>query len=112
MEQTITSEVPAAVSAFLATPFTEAEAVARCFADDAVVHDEGTDHVGVGAIRAWAGAVGAAVEFTRAVREVRRVGAATVVGIEVAGPFAGSPVRLHHHFTVDGDRIAALTICP
>lgn len=40
-------------------------------------------------------------------------GAATVVQLEIAGDFPGSPVNLHHHhFTVVGDRTAALTICP
>jgi hypothetical protein len=29
------------------------EMLARCFADDALVHDEGRDYRGLGAIRAW-----------------------------------------------------------
>ena len=40
------------------------------------------------------------------------IGAATLVDIRVAGNFPGSPVELHHHFTVSNERITALTICP
>jgi hypothetical protein len=34
------------------------------------------------------------------------------VSVNVEGDFPGSPIRLHHHFTLDGDRISALTVCP
>ncbi|MDT7674793.1 MAG: hypothetical protein QOD82_2695, partial [Pseudonocardiales bacterium] len=37
---------------------------------------------------------------------------AAALRVEVAGNFPGSPVVLHQHFSLAGDRIAALTICP
>ncbi|MFC5946889.1 nuclear transport factor 2 family protein [Pseudonocardia lutea] len=106
-------DAPAAVTAYLrAKTNTDVDSVVGCFAPDAVVHDEGRDHVGTAAIRAWAEGVASAYTLTRTVRSVRGVGPATVVAVEVAGDFPGSPVVLHHHFTSTDDGIAALTICP
>jgi hypothetical protein len=98
------------------------EAVPKNFADDAVVHDEGENTVGISAIRNWAAERGLRSEhrsdistkyrLERTVVESHRIGAAAVVLVRVAGNFPGSPVDLHHHFTVSEDRITALTICP
>ncbi|GAA4702908.1 nuclear transport factor 2 family protein [Pseudonocardia yuanmonensis] len=106
-------DAPEAVAAYLrARTDTDVETIVGCFAPDAVVHDEGRDHVGTEAIRAWTNGVAAAYTLTRTVRSVRSIGPATVVAVEVAGNFPGSPVVLHHHFTLTDRGIAALTICP
>jgi hypothetical protein len=109
----VPAETPKAVIAYLQAKFDQdVDHAVAAFADDAVVHDEGNDHVGVAAIRAWASAVSATYDLTRTVLGIRVVGAATLVDVRVSGNFPGSPVDLHHHFTVSDERITALTICP
>ncbi|MEU7814888.1 nuclear transport factor 2 family protein [Pseudonocardia sp. NPDC049154] len=106
-------DAPEAVATYLrAKTDTDVGTIVGCFTPDAVVHDEGRDHVGTAEIRAWAEGVAAAYTLTRTVRSVRGVGAATVVAVEIAGDFPGSPVLLHHHFTLADGSLAALTICP
>ncbi|WP_433288760.1 nuclear transport factor 2 family protein [Pseudonocardia sp. CA-142604] len=107
------TDIPAPVADYLTAKVGDpVEAVLRNFADDAVVHDEGTNHVGASAIRDWAAEISARYQLERTVVETHRIGAAAVVLVRVAGNFPGSPVDLHHHFTVSDDRITALTICP
>ena len=117
------TDIPAPVADYLAAKVDDhVEAVLKNFADDAVVHDEGKDHVGIPAIRDWAAErslrsehrseISTRYRLERTVVETHRSGAAAVVLVRVAGNFPGSPVDLHHHFTVSEDRITALTICP
>ncbi|MFD7658455.1 SDR family oxidoreductase [Actinosynnema sp. NPDC059797] len=73
---------------------------------------DGGTHVGLDAIRAWTDAVASAFTFTRTVTDTTTAGNAVVVRTRVASDLPGSPVDLHHHFSLDGDRISALTICP
>jgi hypothetical protein len=106
-------DAPGAVATYLrAKTGTDVATIVGCFTPDALVHDEGRDHVGTAAIRTWAEGVATAYTLTRTVRSVRSVGAATVVGLQIEGNFPGSPVVLHHHFTLADGGIAALTICP
>jgi hypothetical protein len=107
------TDIPAPVAGYLeAKAADHVEAVLKNFADDAIVHDEGKDHAGISAIRDWAAEIATRYQLERTVVETRRIGAAAVVLVRVAGNFPGSPVDLHHHFTVSEDRITALTICP
>ncbi|GAA0935723.1 nuclear transport factor 2 family protein [Pseudonocardia zijingensis] len=105
------ADLPPVVATYLQAK-ADAHTAAGCFAPDAVVHDEGKDHIGVAAIRDWVEGVVAAYDLTRTTRTVRTIGNATLVEVEVAGNFPGSPVVLHHHFTLTDDLITALTICP
>ena len=117
------TDIPAPVADYLKAKVDDhVEAVLKNFADDAIVHDEGKDHVGISAVRDWAAErslrsehrseISTRYRLERTVIETRRIGAAAVVLVRVAGNFPGSPVDLHHHFTVSEDRITALTICP
>lgn len=105
--------IPQPVRTYLTTPKAElGPRLAELFTEDAVVHDDGRTHVGLDAIRAWTDAVASAFTFTRTVTDTTTAGNAVVVRTRVAGDFPGSPVDLHHHFSLDGERISALTICP
>ena len=83
---------------------------AVCFAPDALVHDENSDHQSSAAIRAW-------IEDTtlkyRPQVEVHRMEAAdegfAATGT-VSGTFPGSPVPLHYTFTVRDGKITRLII--
>jgi hypothetical protein len=105
--------LPATVVTYLATPKEELGPILRqVFAADAVVHDEGNTHVGIDAIRGWSDSVAAAFTFTREVVSGVVRGGAVVVRVKVRGDFPGSPVELHHHFSIADGKITALTICP
>ena len=103
-------DLPAPVAAYFAADATGAEAVAQCFADDAVVIDERREHRGRTAIARWKAETSAKFRYT-----VDRLGAevsgnqTTVTG-RVTGDFPGSPVHVRYRFTVEGDKIARLEI--
>ncbi len=77
---------------------------------DAVITDEGQDYHGIDEIRAWKSKSNAQGQFTVEVLEVAEVGGETVATTRVSGTFPGSPVQLHFHFTLKGDKIAAASI--
>lgn len=105
--------LPAAVDTYLNTPKAEVGPLLQeLFTPDAIVHDEGRSHIGIDAIQSWSNAVTTAFTFTRTVTDVAVRGADAVVRTRVEGNFPGSPVDLHHHFSVTDGRISALTICP
>jgi hypothetical protein len=88
----------------------DANALARCFADDGVVRDEGGTFRGTGAIRDWSNATREKYHHTvEALSVTARDGATIVVG-RVAGDFPGSPVTLDHVFRLEGDKIVSLEI--
>ncbi|MGP4019293.1 nuclear transport factor 2 family protein [Saccharopolyspora sp. 5N708] len=110
--QTAADRLPAAVRTYLATPKDElSPLVEQLFTSDVVVHDDGQTHVGVAAIRAWTEGVAAAFTFTRTITDTTLTGNAAIVLTRVAGDFPGSPVDLHHHFSLADNKISALTIC-
>jgi ketosteroid isomerase-like protein len=80
------------------------------FKTDAVVADEGLTRRGAEEIRHWIEKTHSEYRFTLEALDFAEEGGETIVTCLVAGTFPGSPVRLRFHFTLDGDKIAALTI--
>jgi hypothetical protein len=74
------------------------------------VTDEGQEYHGVSQIRAWREKTNEQYHYTVEVTDVTGGDNETVVLTEVSGNFEGSPVQLHYHFTLTGDKIAALSI--
>ena len=107
------ADLPAAVATYLATPKEQVGAILdQLFTGDAVVHDEDRTHVGIEAIQAWNAQVATAFTFTRTINGATIRPHAAIVRVQLEGDFPGSPIELHHHFTVDDEMITALTICP
>ncbi len=82
------------------------------FAADAVVSDESHEYRG-DAIKTWLD--GAIANFHPLHGEVISLapnGEHTVATARVSGTFPGSPVVLRYQFTLQGDKIAALSIAP
>jgi hypothetical protein len=105
-------DLPAAIRSYLETPSHDVEAkLGELFTEDAVVHDDGHTHVGLESIRRWNHEVASAFAYSREVVEVLERGAGTIVRLRIEGNFPGSPIDLHHHFSLDGDKIALMTIC-
>ena len=91
-------------------PRPDAEAYFAQFADDAVVEDEGQEHRGTAAIRAWRASV-PHVAYT--VHDVKTASTGHDAAVDIAGDFPGSPVTLTFHFQFAASgRITGLTIRP
>jgi hypothetical protein len=80
------------------------------FAVDALVHDEGHDHLGRASIRAWMEDTTRKYRVTSTPEESSADGAELVVRALVSGNFPGSPAHLTYRFALADDRIARLTI--
>ena len=95
---------------FAAEKAHDAHALAACFAEDGVVHDEGGIYNGTTAIREWNAAARQKYHHTvTPLSAIDREGATIVAG-RVVGDFPGSPVTLDHVFRLKGDKIASLEI--
>ncbi|GAA1304428.1 polyketide cyclase [Planotetraspora silvatica] len=105
--------LPEPVAAYLrAKRAHDSEGLVGTLTEDAVIIDDGNRHQGADAIRAWNDEASKKVRATYDVKEVKEAGGRTLVSVEVGGDFPGSPVVLGFEFTVDGDKISALTIAP
>ena len=87
-----------------------ADALAECFAPDAIVKDEGQTLRGLEAIKTWR--LETAKKYRHSVEPVATAArdGKTVVTAKLTGDFPGSPVTLDFVFTLEGDKIAALQI--
>src|SRR5258708_13151 len=104
-------DFPRPIAEYFAADHTrDTQALAQCFADDGVVHDEGGTFRGREAIRDWSAATREKYHHTvEPLSAVERDGATIVAG-GVAGEFPGSPVTLDHVFRLEGDKIVSLEI--
>ena len=86
------------------------ERIADVFTPDATVHDEGRSWQGINAIDGRQRAARAKFDYVVEPLEATADGERLVVATRVSGNFPGSPVRLDHVFSLDGDRIRTLEI--
>ena len=104
--------LPKPVAGYFAADRGDHEALALCFAEDAVVTDERRTHSGRDAIRRWKIEVSAKYNYVSEPIAAVRDGDRTIVTSRVTGDFPGSPIELRYAFTVAGDHIARLEIAP
>jgi hypothetical protein len=95
---------------FAATNAHDVGAMSAAFAEDATVRDEGRDHVGVVAIRAWMKETIEKYDYKVEPIESSRNGSSAVVLVSLRGKFPGSPITLRYDFTLSGERVARLEI--
>src|SRR5258706_7521859 len=95
---------------FAAANGDNADRVAACFAEDAVVRDEGRDIHGRGAIRAWAKETRRKYRFHAEILDAEEAADRTIVTAHLTGDFPGSPLDLHYRFKLAGAQIIALEI--
>lgn len=86
------------------------DAIARCFAADAVVRDEGGTIRGIEAIQAWKRASKARYRYRVEPLSAQRHGATLRLRVRTSGDFPGSPAELDYTVELAGDRIASLEI--
>lgn len=84
--------------------------ILACFADNALVHDEGKDFRGKKMIEDWITKTIERYKFQFKPVSIKDDNAEVVVTVEVSGTFDGSPITLDYHFTIEGDKIVSLTI--
>jgi ketosteroid isomerase-like protein len=105
-----TIALPTPIASYFAADTANAEAVVRCFSEDAVVVDEDRTHRGPAAIARWKADATAQYQYTSEPLSVEASGRETIVIARVTGNFPGSPVTLRYRFTLAGDAIARLEI--
>ena len=105
--------VPNPVATYLAAEKAkDTERLGECFREDAIVRDEGREHRGVAAIKAWHREANAKFRYVVEPLDASVGGPAVVVRARVTGDFPGSPVELRFNFTVSEDRIGSLEVAP
>jgi len=105
--------LPAAITSYVnAANLQDADAVARCFIDEAVVLDEGVERRGAAQVRAWAAEVSRKYHPVLEPLSVAATPAGIVVVGRVAGNFPGSPIELRYAFELAGQKIQRLEIAP
>ncbi|WP_114559851.1 nuclear transport factor 2 family protein [Desertihabitans aurantiacus] len=109
-----TQELPAVVRRYLdAHDGGDTAGALTTFTADAVVVDEQRTHTGHDEIRAWLGRTSAEYSYTAELVAIERGDDQQWTVVQhLTGDFPGGEVDLRYRFTLDGDRIAALTIAP
>src|SRR6266436_6917240 len=97
--------LPKPIAAYFAADKGDAEAVSQCFAENAVVKDEGHTHKGRAAIKEWKTDASEKYEYTSEPFACEEKDGKTVVTSRRVGNFPGSPVNLRYFFQLEGEKI-------
>lgn len=84
----------------------DVDRIVAAFTDDAVVRDEGEEHVGLDAIRAWASRTTLAYRPVAEITSFEEAPGELRVLATVSGTFPGSPAALRYTLRLRDDRIA------
>ncbi len=104
-------KLPAPIAAFFnAESLDDAEALSQCFAEDAVVRDEGQAIEGLDAIKRWKAETHKKYQHTVEPLAIARKDDRTIVTNRLTGNFPGSPIELQFIFRLDGNKITSLEI--
>lgn len=104
--------LPPPIAMYFASDDTNADAVAQCFSEDAVVIDERREHRGRAAIARWTAEAIEKYHYTSEPLHVDTSGPDAIVTARVTGDFPGSPVELRYRFGLEGDFITRLEVTP
>lgn len=104
--------LPAPIAAYFAADKLDGETLSQCFADGAVVQDEGHAYHGRLEIKRWKTEASKRYEYTCEPFSCEQKEGAIVVISTLSGNFPGSPVDLRFVFKVAHDKIESLVIIP
>ncbi len=104
--------LPEPVAAYFAADRLDAEAIARCFTNDAVVKDEGRTHSGVAEIKRWKSETAAKYPYTCEPIRVEHNSGTTIVTCHLEGNFPGGKADLRFFFRLERGKISNLEIIP
>jgi SnoaL-like domain len=88
----------------------DTEAMSRCFAEHAIVRDEGKTIKGLAAIKRWKAETRKKYHHTVEPLASLEKDGKTIVTSRLTGNFPGSPIELQFTFELDGDKITSLEI--
>jgi hypothetical protein len=104
-------DLPAPIAIYIAAENRgDTETLARCFAEHAVVRDEGQTIAGLAAIKQWKAETRRKYQHTIEPLASAQRDDKTVVTNRLTGNFPGSPIDLQFIFEIDGDKITSLEI--
>ncbi|OAK66544.1 polyketide cyclase [Variovorax paradoxus] len=101
--------LPEPIAAYFAAEH-KPEALARCFAAQAVMKDDGHTYAGVDAIKAFIAEASAKYSATSMPFALEREDDFQIVRAKVTGNFPGSPIDLSYRFRLERGLIASLEI--
>src|SRR5690349_16659165 len=78
----------------------DTEMLALCFADDALVHDEGRDYRGLDAIKSWKQETQTKYKYVMEPLDASVRGQTVKLRARLTGDFPGSPIDLDYRFTL------------
>jgi SnoaL-like protein len=105
--------LPPTIARFIdASNARDLEAAVDCFAEDAIVEDEGQTHRGIVEVRAWKQATEERFRYTIEPTGVEELDGRSLVRGILAGNFPGSPVELTYDFRLGDEAIESLRIHP
>ncbi len=88
----------------------DCKAYTNCFAETAIVHDEGKVHTGKNEIEHWISESNERYRSTMKPVDCQENGTSLVLSAEVSGTFPGSPLTLKFHFTIIDGLIQSLKV--
>jgi len=104
-------DLPTPIAIYIAAENSgDAEVLVECFAEHAVVRDEGKTIEGLAAIKQWKAETKKKYQHTVEPLTVAQEDGKIIVTNRLTGNFPGSPIELEFVFTLDGDKIASLEI--
>jgi ketosteroid isomerase-like protein len=107
----VTTKLPTPIADYIAAENNgDAEALAQCFVEWAVVRDENQTIEGLAAIKQWKAETRKKYQHTMEPLTSVQKDDTIIVTNRLTGNFPGSPIELEFVFTLDGDKIAALEI--
>lgn len=83
---------------------------AQCFADNAIVHDEGRTHNGPAEIKAWNEHTNAEYATHLDPIDYASTPKGGILTTSGSGTFPGSPIVFKYHFEIEKDKILSLRI--
>jgi len=97
-------------SYYHASDIYDADLLAGCFAEDAILADEGKEHYGPEAISGHILKENRGAKVMTEITDCAEKNGETVVTATISGNFGGSPISLDFHFTLNNEKIKALNI--
>ena len=105
------TNLPTPIAIYIATENRgDTEALTQCFAEHAVVRDEGRAIEGLPAIKRWKTETKKKYQHTVEPLTSTQKEGKTIVINRLTGNFPGSPIELEFVFTLDADKIVSLEI--
>jgi len=104
-------DLPTPIAIYIAAENSgDTETLVECFANDAVVRDEGQTIEGLAAIKRWKAETKKKYQHTIEPLTSTQKNGKIIITNRLTGSFPGSPIELEFVFTLDGDKIASLEI--